>query len=318
VADPRFYPSAGPVGLDALCAAIAVDTPAGAAGRLVHDVAPLESAGENQLAFCDDPRRADVLGRSAASYVLVSPGINVPDGMIGLVSKRPAAAFAQAAALLYPDAGHTGIAAGSAIDPAAEIHPMALVEACAVIGPGAIVGRRSVVGANSVIGRGVTIGEGCRIGPNCTVLYALLGDRVVLQPGVRIGGDGFGFVAGAAGHQKIPQLGRVIIQDDVEIGANACVDRGALGDTVVGIGTKIDNLVQIGHNDRIGRHCIIVSQAGLSGSVILEDFVVLGGQVGAADHVTVGRGARVAARGGITKSLDGGRDFGGFPAKPVG
>jgi UDP-3-O-[3-hydroxymyristoyl] glucosamine N-acyltransferase len=168
-----------------------------------------------------------------------------------------------------------------------------------------------------VIGRGTTVGRNCEIGSQVGLRFAHIGDDVVIQSGAQLGGSGFGFASGARGHSKIPQLGRVIVQDRVEIGANSTIDRGALADTVIGEGSKIDNLVQIGHNTAVGRHCVIVGQTGISGSVVLGDFVVIGGMVGIADHVVIGAGARVAARAGVTRDLEGGRDYGGFPAKPV-
>jgi UDP-3-O-[3-hydroxymyristoyl] glucosamine N-acyltransferase len=170
-----------------------------------------------------------------------------------------------------------------------------------------------------VIAAGVTIGRGCEIGSNVTIAYAHVGDRVTILPGAQIGQPGFGFASSGAGHLKIPQLGRVIIQDSVEIGAATTIDRGALSDTVIGEGTKIDNLVQIGHNVQIGRHCVLVSQVGIGGSSVIEDFAVLGGQVGIADHVHVGPGARLAARAACVSGqvLAGGQDYGGVPAKPI-
>jgi UDP-3-O-[3-hydroxymyristoyl] glucosamine N-acyltransferase len=189
----------------------------------------------------------------------------------------------------------------------------------AVIGPKAEIGARSRIGAGSVIGPGVVIGRDCEIGANVTISHALLGDLVQVLPGARIGQPGFGFVSSGEGHAKIPQLGRVIIQDNVEIGAGTTIDRGALSDTVIGEGSKLDNLVQIGHNVHIGRHCVLVSQAGVAGSSVIEDFAVLGGQVGIADHAHIGEGARLAGRSAMVsgQALAGGQDYGGVPAKPV-
>jgi UDP-3-O-[3-hydroxymyristoyl] glucosamine N-acyltransferase len=187
----------------------------------------------------------------------------------------------------------------------------------ATIGPGARIGARTRIGPNTAIGRGVTIGRDCEIGANVTISHALIGDRVTVLSGAQIGNPGFGFATSPSGHVKIPQLGRVIVQDGVEIGACATIDRGALGDTVIGEGTKIDNLTQIGHNTIVGRHCVIVAQVGISGSCELGDFVVIGGQAGLADHVRIGDGARLAGRTGVTSSLEGGIDYGGTPAKPV-
>jgi UDP-3-O-[3-hydroxymyristoyl] glucosamine N-acyltransferase len=187
----------------------------------------------------------------------------------------------------------------------------------AFIGEGVEIGDDCVLGPGVVIGHGVQIGHRARLGPHVSISHALIGDRCIIHAGTRIGQDGFGFVSGPAGHYKIPQLGRVIIQDDVEIGANVAIDRGALGDTIIGEGTKIDNLVQIGHNNRLGRRTIIVAQVGISGSCEVGDYAVLGGQVGVADHLRIGAGVFVAAKAGVTRSLEGAKVFGGFPAKPV-
>jgi UDP-3-O-[3-hydroxymyristoyl] glucosamine N-acyltransferase len=191
------------------------------------------------------------------------------------------------------------------------------VDPGAVIGPRAEIGAGTVIGPTAVIGPDVRIGRDARIGAGATITHALIGDRVVIHPGCRIGQDGFGYQMGGRGHGKVPQVGRVIIQDDVEIGAGTTIDRGAMRDTVIGEGTKIDNLVQIGHNVSVGRHCIIVAQSGLSGSVTLEDWVMLGGQVGIADHLTIGEGAQIGAASGVMHDVPAGARWIGTPAKPA-
>jgi UDP-3-O-[3-hydroxymyristoyl] glucosamine N-acyltransferase len=188
-----------------------------------------------------------------------------------------------------------------------------------VIGPGAEIGDHTRLGPGVVIGPGVAIGRRCEIGANVAISHAYIGDRVVILPGAQIGQPGFGFATTGEDYLKIPQLGRVIVQDDVEIGAATTIDRGALGDTVIGEGSKIDNLIMIAHNCQIGRHCVIAGQAGLAGSVVLEDGVVLAGQVGLGNHTRVGARARLGARAGTGSAihLEGGQDYGGAPAKPV-
>jgi len=210
------------------------------------------------------------------------------------------------------------LAPSTAVDPSAKIGDGVRLSPGVVIGPNVEIGERTILGPNVVIGRGVAIGRDCEVGSNVSITHAYIGDGVVILPGAQIGQPGFGFASGASGHVKIPQIGRVLVQDRVEIGACATIDRGAIGDTVIGEGTKIDNLVQIGHNTHIGRHCVIVSQVGISGSCSIGDFVVIGGQAGIADHVTIGDGARLAARTGVFPGeLKGGQDYGGVPARPV-
>ncbi|MGB7076378.1 MAG: UDP-3-O-(3-hydroxymyristoyl)glucosamine N-acyltransferase, partial [Xanthobacteraceae bacterium] len=205
---------------------------------------------------------------------------------------------------------------------AAHVHPSARLEAnvtidpLAVIGPRAQIGAGTVVAAGAVIGPDVCLGRDCAIGAGSTIVHALIGDRVIIHPGVRIGQDGFGYLPSARGHQKIPQVRRVVIQDDVEIGANTTIDRGGMRDTTIGEGTKIDNLVQIGHNCSIGRGCLIVSQVGISGSVTIGDFAVLAGQVGVADHVSIGAGAVLGGKAGVMTDVPPGARWGGFPAEP--
>jgi UDP-3-O-[3-hydroxymyristoyl] glucosamine N-acyltransferase len=208
-------------------------------------------------------------------------------------------------------------AATALIDASARIEEGAIIEAGAIIGPEAQIGRGTRIAAGAVAGYRVAIGRDCYIGPGASITHALIGNRVILHAGVRIGQDGFGFAMSAAGHYKVRQTGRVIIQDDVEIGANATIDRGALKDTVIGEGTKIDNLVQIAHNVVIGRHCVIAAQTGISGSTILEDFVAMGGQCGTVGHIRIGAGAQIGAQSGVASDIPRGERWGGYPAKPM-
>jgi UDP-3-O-[3-hydroxymyristoyl] glucosamine N-acyltransferase len=322
MADPRFYDNAGPLPLAAIMSVTGARAEASARRPDIADVAALEAAGLGQLSYCDSPKFKGALASTRASAILVSTALAeaVPAGSVALICDQPAFAFAKAALALYPLSGSIW---SKDAPPVLPVHPTARVGEGTVMAPGVFLGpavelgRDCIVGPGAVIGRGVQIGHGTRIGAHASVSHALVGDRVTIHPGARIGQDGFGFIGSPKGHCKIPQLGRVIIQDDVEIGANVTIDRGALGDTVIGEGTKIDNLVQIGHNTRVGRHCIIVAQVGISGSCSVGDFAVLGGQVGVADHLSIGAGAQVAAKAGVTRNLEGGRVHGGFPAKPV-
>ena len=322
MADPRFYDNRGPLTLDAI-AALTGATVADGKRMPVYDVAPLDQAGPGQITFCDTAKMRAALLRTAASAVIATQDLAdaIPGSAATLISDRPSFAFAKVAAALYPNASLIWCVGEPPLLP---VHPSAKIGAGTVIAPGTQIGadveigRNCTIGAGVVIGRGVQIGHDAFIGPHVSISHALIGDRIHIHAGARIGQDGFGYIGGPGGHYKIPQLGRVIIQDKVEIGANSCIDRGALADTLIGEGTKIDNLVQIGHNTRVGRHCILVAEVGLSGSIELGDFVVLGGQVGVADHIKIGTGAQVAAKAGVTGDLAGGQVYGGFPAKPIG
>jgi UDP-3-O-[3-hydroxymyristoyl] glucosamine N-acyltransferase len=225
---------------------------------------------------------------------------------------------------LYPDAtrpqssfGESGVSAHALVHPTARLGEGVAIDPGAIVGPGAEIGAGSRIGAYSIVGPGVRIGRDCAIASQVTVTHAVLGDRVILHPGVRIGQDGFGYVMGPQGHLKVPQLGRVIVGDDVEVGANSTIDRGSGRDTLIGEGTKIDNLVQIAHNVTIGKHCVIVAQVGIAGSTTLEDFVAVGGQTAVAPHLRLGQGVQIAADAGVMTDVPPGGKWGGSPARPM-
>jgi UDP-3-O-[3-hydroxymyristoyl] glucosamine N-acyltransferase len=321
---PGFFERASPMPLSALVDKLGAQLAPGAdPGTLVHDVRPLADAGPGHLAFLDNRRYLPQLDATRASACLVAAPYaeRVPKGTAALLVEAPYHAFARALALFYPDSLRPKAALGTLDDP--PVHPTAKLEADVRIEPGAIIGREAQIGrgttvaAGAVIGYRVSIGRGCYIGPGASVTHALVGDRVILHAGVRVGQDGFGFAMGPKGHLKVPQVGRVIIQDDVEIGANSCVDRGALSDTVIGEGTKIDNLVQIAHNAVIGRHCVIVAYVGIAGSAQLGDFVVMGGQSGVVGHIRIGSGSQVAGWSHVTHDVPPGSRMGGTPAVPM-
>jgi UDP-3-O-[3-hydroxymyristoyl] glucosamine N-acyltransferase len=293
--------------------------------RRIDNIAPLDRAGPADVTFLDNAKYAGELAVTRAGACLVTDRFAdaVPARVAALRTKEPYRAFVAVARALFPTAqrpsslfGATGVAAGAIVHAAARLERDVTVDPGVVIGPGAEIGAGTVLAANAVIGPGVRIGRNCSIGAGATLVHALIGDRVIIHPGCRIGQDGFGYLPDRKGPIKIPQTRRVIIQDDVEIGANTTIDRGGSRDTVIGEGTKIDNLVQIGHNCSIGRHCFIVSQTGISGSVEVGDYAMLGGQVGIADHLTIGSGAKLGARSGVITDVPAGVQWGGFPARP--
>ncbi|MET0605043.1 MAG: UDP-3-O-(3-hydroxymyristoyl)glucosamine N-acyltransferase [Beijerinckiaceae bacterium] len=325
MSDPVFFAPAEPLTLARIVELTGAKPADGAdLGKTVRDVQPIDRGAPGDLVFLDNPRYAIDLARTQATACLVAPkyAANVPGATVALVTPQPQHAFARVLMALYPAAarpqsmfGAVGVAPGAIVHPTARLEENVTVDPTALVGPSAEIGAGSIICAGAVIGPSVRIGRDCAIGAGVTVQHALVGNRVILHAGARIGQDGFGFAMGPGGHLKVPQIGRVIIQDDVEIGANTTIDRGHNRDTVVGEGTKIDNLVMIGHNVVIGRHCIIVGQVGISGSTTLQDYVVLAGQVGLVGHVTVGAGAKIGAQSGVIADVAPGARLLGSPAR---
>ena len=291
----------------------------GDASRKVEGVASVDRAGPTDLTFVVDERYAQRLGPRSVGACLVAPGMRLEaNGTSYIRVESPELAFSKLLGVFHPE--HR---------PPSGVHPTAIVGRGSRIGAGASIGPYVTIGDDTVIGDGtlvgphthidddVVIGNDCRIGPGCTLLHdTSVGDRVRIYTGVRLGVDGFGYTPGADGLTRIPQVGRCIVHDDVEIGANCTVDRGALGDTVIGQGTKIDNLVHVGHNVVVGDNCIIVAQVGIAGSVDIGAGTHMGGQVGVAGHLTIGAGARIGGQAGVFGDVPAGATYSGYPARP--
>lgn len=317
--DARFFARTGPHALATLAAACGA-TVGRACDVLFTGIAPLQLAGPDQVAFLDNRRYAGALAATRAGAVILAPDLagGAPERAALLLSDQPYLAWAKVCALFHPEPPPVpGIHPTALVDPAARVGEGCEIGPFAVIGAGAEIGARCRIGPHAVIGAGCVLGTDCRVGAHASLSHAILGARVFLYPGARVGQPGFGFAPGPQGFVTVPQLGRVLIGDDAELGANSTIDRGSAADTVIGAGTRIDNLVQIGHNVRTGRACVIVAQAGISGSTELGDFVQMGAQSGLAGHLKMGDRARLAAKAGVMTDIPAGADFAGTPAEPL-
>jgi UDP-3-O-[3-hydroxymyristoyl] glucosamine N-acyltransferase len=318
--DQRFFRRAGPFALAHVAERIGGRiTHPEYADRPVHDIAAPDCAGENDVSVFSDRRFCEACGKSAALALITSPKLAeyLPQRPL-LEVPEPRLAFALAGLLFYPpDEKDARIDERAHIDPTALIGEGCRIEAGVFVGAGAVVGGRCRIDANAAIGKGVVLGDDCRIGANASVGHAVLGARVVIAAGAVIGSEGYGFVPSPTGLVHVPQLGRVMIGDDVEIGNNCTIDRGALGDTVIGCGSKFDNLVHIAHNVRIGKFCIITAQVGIAGSSTVGDFTMIGGQTAIADHVNIGANVKIVAQSGVIRDIPDGETMAGSPTMPI-
>lgn len=320
--DLKFFDRSAPLSLREIAEAIGASIAEGSDPNYsINDVAPLDKAGAGDLGFFDNVKYRDQFMNTKAGACITAPDKAdlAPKGVHLLLTPYPYKAYALAAQKLYPEPSPTGkISETASIDSTASVGKNSLIGSGVCIGSGASIGEGAWIEANAVIGRNVSIGKHCRIGANASISHAVIGDYVRIYPGVRIGQEGFGFAMDFRnGHVKVPQLGRVIIEDHVEIGANTCIDRGSGPDTVIGQGTWIDNLVQVAHNVKIGRGCVIAAQVGISGSTVIEDFAIFGGQAGLAGHLHIGRGARIAAQSGVIRDIPAGEEQMGYPSIPL-
>ncbi|MCF6198503.1 MAG: UDP-3-O-(3-hydroxymyristoyl)glucosamine N-acyltransferase [Hyphomicrobiaceae bacterium] len=323
---PGFFENSGPFSVEEIARIIGAEfVQKKEATSSLIDVKPLDQAGAGHLSFFENKKYLSQFETTNASTCIISPQFKDHQTSTGnlLIVTDAYRAYAVALHHFYPQASKPSSYGDHTSADRPLIHPEAQIEEGAIIEPGAIIGKEARIGRGTKILSGAVIGYRCYIGRDCLVAAnasiscSIIGDNVILHQGVGIGQDGFGFAMGAQGHLKVPQIGRVIIQDDVEVGANTTIDRGALSDTIIGEGTKIDNLVQIGHNVVIGRNCIIVSQVGISGSTELGDFVIFGGQGGCVGHIKIGSGVKIAANGKISKDIEPGLVVGGAPAMPI-
>ncbi len=320
MADPRFFARNTPLRLGDIAEMTGALLAEGEGAFAIEDVAPLDRSDRQKISFLDNPKYIDSFAESKAGACFVKERYRdrAPKGMALLLTEDPYRAYARIAQHFYPF-----IPQVDGISPHAVVEPSATIGKDTTIGPGAFIGKhveigeRVIIGPNAVLHEGVSVGHDSRIGAISSLSHCLIGERVIIHRGVHIGQDGFGFALHRDGHMKVPQLGRVIVGNDVEIGAGTCIDRGTGPDTTIGDGAKIDNLVQIGHNVQIGRGAIVVAQVGISGSTRIGDGAVLGGQVGIAGHLRIGPGAKIAAQAGVMADIPAGESYGGSPAVPV-
>jgi len=316
--DARFFKRTGPHSLAAIAALLGAE--AAQPERLISGVAPLQNAGPEDVSFLDNKRYAEHLTATKAGAVILHPDFanKVPAGCVALATAEPYVGWAKVSALFFPfPEPLPGIHPSAIVDPAAQIHPEAEIGPGAVIGAHAEIGAGTSIGALAVVGAGVVIGQDCRIHPQVTLSHAILGNRVVIYPGARIGQDGFGFAISKAGFTPVPQLGRVLIGDGAEIGTNTTIDRGSAQDTVIGAGVHVDNLVQLGHNVNVGANTVIVAQAGVSGSTQIGPGVMIAAQAGLTGHLNIGAGARIGAQSGVMADVPAGEEVLGAPAQNV-
>lgn len=316
--DPRFFDSLGPAALSDLARAGAAElADAALADRSIAHAAPLDAADDRAITFFSDAKRKDAAATTRAGACFVRPEHRdfLPATCAALITRTPQAAWAAAVNRLHAPRRHE--AAAAAIHREAELEDGVLLSPGVTIGQGARIGRGTWIGPGVAIGPGVLIGRDGVIGPNAVIGFSLLGDRVTISAGAVLGEAGFGAAPGPRGMVDLPQLGRVVIQDNVTIGANSCVDRGAFADTTIGENTKIDNLVHVAHNVRIGRNCVLAAYTGLSGSTVVGDGVAFGGKAGVADHLNIGSGASIGAAASVFKDVPEGETWTGFPARPL-
>ncbi|MBT6204117.1 MAG: UDP-3-O-(3-hydroxymyristoyl)glucosamine N-acyltransferase [Alphaproteobacteria bacterium] len=319
--DVQFFTRAGPFDLATIAEGTGAAPIEGAdTARSFVDVAPLETAGPDDISFLDNKKYLEAFEVSRAGACFVEPGLadRAPASMTPLVCDQPYLALALATRMFYPSsAPEPGVSDTAHIDPSAVIGEGARIEHGVVISAGVQLGKRCHVAAGAVLYENIRLGDDCHVGAGATLMYCLIGDRVWIDTGVRVGTQGFGFAVGPKGAVRIPHTGRVLIGNDVEIGANTTVDRGTAGDTEISDGAMIDNQVQIAHNVKVGRGAILAGQVGLAGSSQVGDYAMIGGKSGVANHIKIGTGAKIGALSGAATDLEAGGTYLGQPAIPI-
>ena len=325
MSDPRFFKNSGPftlkeinkfLGTELLDSKISND-------YLVADISSLSLGRSENISFFQDIKyKKDLLNTKAGACIIKEEHKHLaPRGLLLIYSKNPYMDFTKISQKFYPlevtPKSTTSLTSQEKVHDSVQLGKDVFIEKGAVIGKKVIIGKNTTISSNCVIGSGVEIGSDCYIGPNVNITHSIIGNKNIIHQGSSIGQDGFGFAMSLEKHEKIPQVGRVIIGNNIEIGSNCAIDRGSLQDTIIKDGTKIDNLVHIAHNCIIGKNCIIAGMVGLAGSTILEDFVVMGAKSGAVGHITIGKGSQIAAKAGVSKTLPPGKTWAGFPIREM-
>ena len=326
MSDPRFFEKSGPFSLIEIANLINGDLSCENKSILIEDISTLKFARDNEITFFQDLSYKDDLAKTKARVCLIKKEHKgyAPENIDLIFSSNPYMDFTLISQHFYPNeifpkstSSFEKSLSNNSIDHSAVIDPTSIIEEGAVIGANVVIEKNSTISSNTVIGKGVEIGSNSFIGSNVTITHSIIGNNIIIHQGTSIGQDGFGFAMSHDGHKKIPQVGRVLIKDNVEIGANCSIDRGSIQDTVIKKGTKIDNMVHIAHNCIIGENCIIAGMVGLAGSTTLEDFVVMGAKSGAVGHITIGKGSQIAAKAGVSKTLPPGKTWAGFPIREL-
>ena len=319
--DPKFFPKSKKLTLDQISKLTKVSLPKSINKNIVFlDISTLEKASKDNVSFLDNKNYINQFKKTRAGACFFKKDfIDIaPKNMIHLVCENPYYSYAIIANAFHPIKNLSPkIHPKAHIETSAKYDKTVQIDSGAVISKNVIIGSNCLISSNTVISSDVTIGDNTIIGPNCTIAYSIIGSNVRIKYGARIGQDGFGFAQNKNVNLKVPQLGRVLIKDNVEIGSNCTVDRGSGPDTIIGEGTKLDNLVQIGHNVELGKNCIMVAQSGISGSTKVGNNVIIGGQVGIAGHLKIGNNVKIAAKSGVMKNLEDGSIVGGVPSVPI-